>query len=127
MGKTVAKSSRKSLGALLGRNIAELRKAHGMTQNEFAEALGVEPITVSRFERGVHLPTLHRLEQIANMLGVSVGGLLTESSPLGSDQASAMEGWLVGLSDEDRRFVSDMVKLWCDHLRVSAQSNKTHF
>lgn len=113
----MARNSRKPLGMVLGRNIAALRKAHGMTQSELAEALGVEPLTVSRFERGVNLPTLPRLEQIADLLGASVGAMVSESSTLETDQTLTLRGWLDGLSYEDRRLVIDLVKPICERLR----------
>ena len=108
--------TKKTLGVLLGRNIAERRKLRGITQNDLAEILGVEPITISRFERGSHLPTLPRLEQIANALGVSVGDFLVESSSHGRDQALVIDRYLSTLSENDRRFVAEMVKHWCSYL-----------
>lgn len=37
-----------------------------MTQSQFAQVLGVDPITVSRWERGEHEPSLATLRQIAD-------------------------------------------------------------
>jgi HTH-type transcriptional regulator / antitoxin HipB len=39
-------------GEDIGRHIAELRRANGMTQAEFAEELGVSRPTLSSLERG---------------------------------------------------------------------------
>jgi DNA-binding XRE family transcriptional regulator len=49
------------LGKFLGQQIAAHRTALNLTQNQLAERLGVEPETVSRFERGSSLPSLKRL------------------------------------------------------------------
>ena len=37
--------------------VRELRERLGMTQSEFAREVGVEAVTVSRWERGVMKPT----------------------------------------------------------------------
>lgn len=40
----------------LARGIRKLREAMGITQAEFADRLGIEVITVSRWERQCHVP-----------------------------------------------------------------------
>jgi transcriptional regulator with XRE-family HTH domain len=55
--------------ANVGRRIAELRQAAGMTQEEFARALRSTPRYVHQLEAGVNL-TIHSLTKIANALGV---------------------------------------------------------
>jgi DNA-binding transcriptional regulator YiaG len=40
-----------------GREITEWRKRWGLTQIKVAQALGVDVMTVSRWERGVQVPT----------------------------------------------------------------------
>ena len=58
-----------------------LREALNMTQREFAQALGVKELAVSRWERGVAKPRLD-LEQVVKlatmllMAGLDVGYLL---------------------------------------------------
>ena len=37
----------------IGKNIADLRKSNGMTQEQLAETLGVSSQTVSKWENGV--------------------------------------------------------------------------
>ena len=110
------RGSSEALGIALGKRIAEQRKALGWTQAEFAEMLGVDTITVSRFERGSNLPSLGRLENVANCLNVSIASLLSASSGNTDDQALMIKNWLTRLSDDDRRFLVDMVRDWCDHL-----------
>lgn len=58
-----------------------LREALGMTQQEFAHALGVGELAVSRWERGVSKPRLDldQVVKLATMLlmaGLDVGHLL---------------------------------------------------
>lgn len=55
------------LGKLLGQQIAAHRRALNLTQLQLAELLGVEPETISRFERGTSLPSLKRLNTSAGL------------------------------------------------------------
>lgn len=70
----------KTLKRLVGRRIAQLRRAKGLTQEEVAELLDVGSRYVSRAERGNENLTLESLAKIANVLGVRVRGLLTPPS-----------------------------------------------
>lgn len=47
-----------------------------MTQRQLAESLGVESITVSRWERGVTTPSLPRLRKIAELTQTTVSDLV---------------------------------------------------
>lgn len=117
MLNTVKKQST-SLGVLLGRNIARRRMTLGLTQAEFADQIDADTVTVSRFERGSNLPSLLRLEKIAETLGMPLAELLSQSTNLCTDQSLLIQGWLADLSESDRRFVLDMVQAWCERLRA---------
>lgn len=60
----------------LSQNIAKLRKAHGITQEQVAEALGVSCAAVSKWERGVATPELSLIAEMANLFDVSVDVLI---------------------------------------------------
>lgn len=60
-----------------GRFIAELRKQKGYTQKELAERLAVTDKAISRWETGKGLPDTSLLKPLADILGVSVGELLS--------------------------------------------------
>jgi transcriptional regulator with XRE-family HTH domain len=62
--------------AIIGKFIADLRKQNNMTQEKFAEILGVNSRSVSRWENGRCMPDLSLLQTIAEELGVSVTELL---------------------------------------------------
>lgn len=111
------KKKAKPLGVLLGRNIADRRNALGLTQAEFAERIKADTVTVSRFERGSHLPSLLRLEKIAGALGMPLAELLSQSTNLCTDQSLQIQGWIDDLSEPDRQFVREMVKAWCERLK----------
>ena len=58
--------------------IKELRKAAGLTQVRFAEAMGVTQSTVSQWESGRALPDTAKLPKLAEVLGCSVADLFTK-------------------------------------------------
>lgn len=60
--------------------IVELRKRKGFTQKELAKKLGVTDKAISRWETGKGLPDTSLLKPLANILGVSVGELLSGKS-----------------------------------------------
>jgi transcriptional regulator with XRE-family HTH domain len=60
---------------VLGKRIAELRKARGLTQEQFAEKADYSVEFVSLVERGVNAPAVAGLEKIAKVLGVAVKDL----------------------------------------------------
>lgn len=53
----------------LGRNIKDLRKAHGETQQELGRFLNVEDNTISMYENGKRQPDLETLQKIAVRYG----------------------------------------------------------
>ena len=109
-------SGGRPLNERLGANIARRRKAMRLTQAQLAESLDVDTETLSRFERGKHLPSLLSLERLAGLLHATVADLLAEQ-PHGLDADGALVmAWLAKLDPEDRSFVFDQIKVWCDHL-----------
>lgn len=59
----------------MGDKIRALREARGLSQNDLAEALGINQSTVSNWERGKIEPTLFNVRRLANILGVEPGEL----------------------------------------------------
>ena len=105
-----------SIGERLGRNIKQCRAALGLTQAQLAERLGMETETLSRFERGKHLPTLKNLLRMAEVLRTSVADLLGEEVQTSSEEATMVTAWLNGLSAADRAFALAVLKQCCDYL-----------
>lgn len=60
----------------LSENISRLRKAHGLTQEQLAEALGVTFASVSKWERGVATPELPLIARMADLFAVSLDALV---------------------------------------------------
>lgn len=68
----------KNLAVDLGRRLRRLRDDRGLTQAAVAEAVGIEPDTVGRLERGLRLPSLAVLAKLADTLGVEPVALLAD-------------------------------------------------
>ena len=60
----------------IGSIIMRLRKEHGMTQDQLANALGITFQAVSKWENGVSSPDISTLPLLADLFGVSVDQLL---------------------------------------------------
>jgi transcriptional regulator with XRE-family HTH domain len=56
----------------LGRQLRGWREAHGLSQQELAERLGMAPSNLARLEGGGVAPTLTTLALLAERLGVRV-------------------------------------------------------
>ena len=65
----------------LGQRIAELRRQKCLTQEALAEALGVTPPAISKWENNVTCPDILLLPSLAKMLSVTVDALLTTDEP----------------------------------------------
>jgi len=65
---------------LLGRNIAHFRRQANLTQEELAEKTDYSVDFISLVERGVNAPTLSRLKDIADAVGVEIWRLFYPST-----------------------------------------------
>lgn len=60
----------------LADNIKTTRNIRNITQNELADALGVNQTFISQLENGKRVPTLEMTERIADVLDCSIDRLL---------------------------------------------------
>ena len=58
----------------------QLRKAHGMTQEELGAKIGLSKAVVSKYETGIGYPSFDVLVRIAQYLGVTTDYLLGVAS-----------------------------------------------
>ena len=88
----------------IGRRIKAARERKGLTQEELAEEVDLSPMHVSVIERGVKLPKLETLINIANVLDVSADVLLQDvvnnQTKLFASEASEL---ILQLRREDQR------------------------
>lgn len=61
--------------AALGHNIRELRKAHGLTQEDLADRLEIHRVSLARIERGRRMPDWAFVCKLAEVFGVSTDDL----------------------------------------------------
>lgn len=106
MGKT----DMDQLGGVVGRAIARQRIAADLTQEQVAERLGIGNEAVSRMERGVVMPTIGRLAELADIFQCETADLLTEASNRASDQAHHLARLLSKVSANDRALLVDMIE-----------------
>ena len=60
----------------IGTRIAEARKRKGLTQDQLAEAMGVSPQAVSKWENDMSCPDITLLPQLADFFSITVDDLL---------------------------------------------------
>lgn len=76
---------------LIGRFLSELRKSHGMTQEQLGERLGVTGKTISRWETGNYLPPVDMLLELSRMYDLSINELLTGKKLTAEEDHEAAE------------------------------------
>lgn len=70
----------------IGKNIAELRKNSGMTQEQLADTLGVSSQTISKWENEVTMPDIMLLPVIAGCFDITVDELYGGTKPKENQQ-----------------------------------------
>lgn len=97
----------------MGGRLRTARRSVGLTQKQLAEQLGVEPITISRWERDVTTPSLPRLRRVAEITETTVSDLVRAP-----DAASAHAVELAALREElaETRALVDRVARTLDRL-----------
>ncbi len=68
--------------ARIGSRIRDARSARELTQATLAERVGIEPLTLTRYEGGSRGPSLTTLAAIANALDVSMADLVADDRPV---------------------------------------------
>lgn len=68
--------------------VRELREQHGITQEELAQRLGVEPPAVSKWDRNLAFPRMDKLVAMADIFGCTVDYIL-EREPVQDGQNTA--------------------------------------
>jgi transcriptional regulator with XRE-family HTH domain len=97
------------LAVVVGRNMLRRRKALGYTQEQLAEAVGIEQQSLSRMENGHLAPRFGRLSDIASTLGCSVADLFQPPDSPKSDMADAVAILIENLSEASQQALLKVV------------------
>lgn len=81
------------LTRVVSERVRARRAALGWTQEQVAEASGVQAATISRIERGRIVPSLAVLSDLARALGSSVGDLAGDPVTEDADELELLEAW----------------------------------
>ena len=106
----MSKTKSKQLAEFVGQAIARQRIRSKLSQEQVAEKLGIGSEAVSRIERGVVVPNIERLIELATVFGCETADLLTEGSTRQEDQARRLQGLLSVLDSGDRTLVLEFVE-----------------
>ena len=105
--------SQEKLTENISKNISKWRKRNGLTQAQLAEKLNIETETLSRLERGKHLPSLVTLHKIADQFSISIAELLVDPTLVFENDIVIIARMLSELSFEDREFVFKLFEQIC--------------
>jgi len=101
----------KTTKELLGARIKEMRRSCGLSQEQLAEKIGVEPRHMSRIEVGKNYPTIDRLEKIAEALNVPLKDFfdfMHLDSP--DTRALKIEELVKGMNEDYQRIIFKIVR-----------------
>lgn len=101
----------------IGRVLASRREARSLTQEQVAEMLQIGTEAVSRMERGLTMPTVQRMADLAEIYGCGIDELLITSSTRASDQAEVINQVLQTLPEADRAMIVDVVQKIANRLK----------
>lgn len=99
-----------TIGSRLGHNISQARIHAMLTQEQVAERLGIGNEAISRIERGVVIPTIPRLFELADLFNCRIETLLNDASDRIQDQSEVLTDLLDQLDPADRKLVLDVIR-----------------
>ncbi|MGB3934515.1 MAG: helix-turn-helix transcriptional regulator [Burkholderiales bacterium] len=112
-----------------GERLAELRKAAGYTQVEFAAEVGITQRMVAYYEAPGAQPPAHLLPQIAQALGVGVDTLLGMSAPrrmkkVGSNRLERRLQQIEKLPPQEKRQVLQVIDAFLERGQLKRKASQ---
>lgn len=107
----------KDLALKVSESIKRCRDQAGLTQDEVGEKLDIGLEAVSRMERGITVPTITRLAELADIFGCTLEDLIGNASTRIQDQAEHIAKLLATLPQEDRQMVVSVVEQITNRLK----------
>ncbi|MBP4081965.1 helix-turn-helix domain-containing protein [Aeromonas hydrophila] len=99
----------KQLAKNVGKAIGRQRSQAGLTQEQVAEYLNIGMEAVSRMERGIVVPTVVRLAELAQLFGCELADFLRETSNRPTEQGIVLSQQLAQLDDADRTLLLETI------------------
>ena len=100
----------------VGKAIGCQRNQVGFTQEQVAEHLNIGMEAVSRMERGIVVPTVVRLAELAQLFGCELADFLRETSNRPTEQGIVLSQQLARLDDADRTLLLETVERLVERL-----------
>ena len=94
---------------IIGRRIANARKASQMTQAELSEKIDISEKYLSRIERGKQLPSIVIVAKICEVLHISADHLLVQSNIYNKNKGAQNE--VGNLSKYDQDQIIEIIKI----------------
>ena len=104
------------LAKAVGRAIARQRQQAGLPQEQVAEHLSIGMEAVSRMERGIVVPTVVRLAELAQLFDCELADFLRETSNRPTEQGIVLSQQLARLDDVDRTLLLETVERLVERL-----------
>ena len=101
----------------IGRAIAQYRQQSGLTQEQVAEKLQIGNEAVSRMERGLIMPNVVRLLELAEIFDCTAAELLAESSPRLLDKTHHVHTAIASLAENDRQLMLHFLECFAHRLQ----------
>ncbi len=104
----------------IGKAIAKYRQESGLTQEQVAEILQIGNEAVSRMERGLIMPNVMRLLELAEIFQCTAADLLAEGSPRLFDKTHKIHLLISDLAEADRQLMLHFLEQFGSRLKRSA-------
>ena len=86
-----------------GQRLQRLRKEKGLTQEDIANKINISPQAVSKWENDISTPDIYILDELANILDVTVDELLGRESPKQEEKTEFVESEVVDDKEEKKK------------------------
>ncbi|MBI5647091.1 MAG: helix-turn-helix transcriptional regulator [Ignavibacteriae bacterium] len=97
----------------LGKRLKDLRNARGLTQEQFAEQLGVSAGFISQCECGVYYPSMAACERLTEAFGITMKELFDFADPKPVEKSSsrdvALNRLAAMLAQADAEFINAVI------------------
>ncbi|MCG2725137.1 MAG: helix-turn-helix domain-containing protein [Elusimicrobia bacterium] len=101
----------------IGKRILFARKTLNLTQENIAEAAGIETSFYGQIERGANIPSIFTLSKIAKALNIETSDLFPSSAKRQSPQTKIIINMIEKFSPQNKEFVVDMLMKLSKRLR----------